>query len=116
MSDKIYLPSEIPDGFEYAQFGNGYVTLYDQANVSDDTLEYYRIYYNYSSGLVTHGFTTFGSYLTTFEQVETSREFFDRPDSSNIVVIILIISVFGLWLFNLMTSIVKHNGLLSGLL
>ena len=115
MSDKIYLPSSIPDGFEYATFGNGYVTLYNEPSGYDEQLEYYRIHYDYSSGFVTSGYTTFGLNEVVFEQVETSREFFDRPDAFSIVIIVMIIGVFGLWLFNLFSSIVKRNGLLSGL-
>lgn len=117
MSDKIYLPSEVPDDFHYAEFKNGYVTLYNEPSALDETLEYYRIHYDYSSGLVTHGYTDFrGLIATEFEEVETSREFFDRPDSISIVLIVFIISVFGIWLLNLMSSLVKRNGLLSGLL
>lgn len=116
MSDKVYLPSVIPDGFEYAQFSNGVITLYNQSSVYDDTIEYYKIHYDYSSGLVTHGYQTFGAFTTDFEQVDVSREFFDRPDCMSIVFIVLTLSIFGLWVFNLMTSLVKRGGLLGGLL
>lgn len=115
MSDKVYITDNIPDDFNYAQFSNGYITLYNQQSADNEDLEYYRLHYDYSSGLVTHGYQSF-TYPVEFEFVETSRHFFDRPDSFSIVFILLVLCVFGLWLFNLFTSLVKHNGLLSGLL
>lgn len=117
MSDKVYLPSDIPSDYHYAVFTNDYVTLYNQPSAQNETLNYYRIYFNYSSGMYVTGQSTFSQYSRTyFYDVPVSREFFDRPDSYKIVLIIMVLAVFGLWLFNLMTSIVKKNGLLSGLL
>lgn len=113
MSDKVYLPSDIPYGYDYGVYSNGYITLYDRPSAQNETLTYYRIYYGYSDGLVTTGTTTFGQYNRTyFEQIPTSRDFFDRPDCFKIVTIVFILCFFGVWLFNLITSFIRKGGLL----
>lgn len=116
MSDKLYLPSDIPSDYTYAQYSNGYITLYNQPSAQNETLTYYRIWYGYSPGLVSSGQTSFGAYNRTyFDYVSTSRDIFDRPDFFNILSITLLITVCGLWFFNLMTSFVRKGGLLGGL-
>lgn len=117
MSDKLFLPSDIPDGYTYAQYSNGYITLYNQASAQNETLTYYRIWYGYSDGFVSTGQTTFSNYNRTyFDYVNTSRDFFDRPDAFKIVTIIFVLVFFGVWLLNLMTSFVRKGGVLGGLI
>lgn len=117
MSDKIYITSDVPSDYKYAVFSQNYITLYNKPQAYNETLHYYRIYFTYSSGLVVEGNTTFTGYNTqVFTPVQTSYEVFDRPDFVNILTCTLIVAVFGLWLFNLMTSIVKKGGLLGGLI
>ena len=116
MSDKVYIPSSVPDGFIYGQYSNDYITLYNKPDAQNETLTYYRIYYKYSSGLVTTGTTTFSNYNRTyFDSIPVSRDVFDRPDFVNIVVLVFIVSVFGIWLINLITSFIRKGGVLSGL-
>lgn len=117
MSDKLFLPSSIPDGYNYAQFNtNGSIRLYNKSYGQNETLHWYEIENQYSSGLVTDGYTTFGSYSpTNFYYVSTSREVFDRPDFINILGITLLITACGIWLLNLFTSIVRKGGVLGGL-
>lgn len=117
MSDKIYLGSQIPDGFHYAQYNNSYITLYNQPSAQNEILPYYRIYFPYSYDLVSTGSTSFGSYNRTyFEDVPVSRSFFDRPDAFKIVTIVFILTFFALFLFNLFTSIFRKGGIFGGLL
>lgn len=117
MSDKVFLPSSIPDGYEYAQFNtNGSIRLYNKPNGQNETLHWYEIENQYSSGLVTDGYTTFSNYSSTnFYHVPVSREVFDRPDFFNIIAITLLLTISGLWLLNLFTSIVRKGGVLGGL-
>ena len=117
MSDKIFLGSSIPDGYQYAQFNNSYITLYNQPSAQGETLTYYRIYFPYSYDLVSTGSTTFSNYSRTyFDQVETSRSFFDRPDAYKVVTIIFVIVFFAIFLFNIFTSIFRKGGIFGGLL
>lgn len=117
MSDKIFLGSDIPNGYEYAVYSNNYITLYNQPSAQGETLTYYRIYFPYSYDLVSSGQTNFSSYSRTyFEHVQTSRNFLDRPDSYKIVTIIFILVFFGIWLLNIITSLIRKGGVLGGLI
>lgn len=117
MQDKLYLPESIPDNYHYAVFSNYYVTLYKQPSAHNEVLDYYRIYYTYSPGLVTTGTTTFGSYNTTyFDDLPVSRDWFDRPDIWSIVGCVFVCSCLGLMCINLITSFFKKGGMLSGLI
>ena len=117
MSDKVYLPSDIPAEYTFGTYSNGYITLYSQPSAQNETITYYRIYYGYSDGLVTTGQQSFGQYNRTyFEYIPTSRDFFDRPDAFKIVTIVFIIVFFGVWLLNGMTSFIRKGGLLGGLI
>lgn len=116
MSDKIYLGSDIPNGYKYAVYSSNYITLYNKPSAQGETLTYYRIYFPYSYDLVSTGQTNFSSYSRTyFEEVQTSREFFDRPDAYKIVTIWFIIVFCAIWLLNLFTSLIRKGGVLGGL-
>lgn len=116
MSDKIFLPDSIPAGYVYGSVTADYIDLYNKPVFQGETATYYRIYYNYSSGLVVPMERTFSNYSpTTFAELPTSRELMDRPDYFNILFITLAFTVCGLWLFNLMTSIIRKGGVFGGL-
>lgn len=116
MSDKIYVPDSIPHGYVYGEITRDYIDLYNKSSFRDETATYYRIYYNYSSGLVQERTRTFSSYNTTFGELPTSREVFDRPDFCNILSCVFFVCIFGFLLFNIITSFVRRGGLLSDLL
>lgn len=117
MSDKIYVPEEIPSNYVYGEITRDYVDLYNKRSFQNETATYYRIYYNYSSGLVQERTRTFSSYnLTTFAELPTSREVFDRPDFANILSCVFFVCIFGILLFNVITSFVRKGGLFNDLL
>lgn len=108
--DKVYLNKDIPDGYNYAEITSDYIRLYNKPSARNETLTCYTIYYNYSSDFVVESTKTFSNYTTTFTPVQTSRSVFDRPDFSNIITIVFIIAVFGVWLLNIFTSFFKKGG------
>lgn len=116
MSDKIYVPEEIPSNYVYGEVTNNYVDLYPKASFSNETTDYYRIYYNYSSGLFQKKTRTFGSYSTSYDTLPVSREVFDRPDFSNILFCVFSVCIFGILLFNIFTSFARNGGLFNDLL
>ena len=116
MSDKVYVPEEIPSNYIYGEITRDYVDLYPKANFSDETTDYYRIYYNYSSGLVQKKSRDFGYYTTHFDVLPTTREVFDRPDFCNILSCVFFVCIFGILLFNIITSFVRKVGLFNDLL
>lgn len=116
MSDKIYIPDSVPDGYIYGTINNYYVDLFNKPSFQQETTTYYRIYYSYSSGLVTSNTRSFTGYNpTTYEQLPVSRSVFDRPDFMNILTITLLLTVCGIWLFNLITSFIRKGGVFGGL-
>lgn len=116
MSDKIYVPDSIPQDYVYGEITRDYVDLYNKSSFRDETVIYYRIYYNYSSGLVQERTRTFSSYKTTFAELPTSREVFDRPDFCNILSCVFFVCIFGILLFNIITCFVRKGGLFNDLL
>lgn len=116
MSDKIYIGDEIPDGYIYGNITDTYIELFNKPTFQNETATCYRIYYRYSDNLVVETTRTFSNYnSTTYPEVPVSRDVFDRPHFANIVVIVFCLSLFGVWLVNLVTSIIKRGGLLGGL-
>lgn len=109
MSDKVYITDEIPNGYVYGEVTDDYVILYNQKSFRNETADYYKIYFNYSSGLVTHGTQYFGNYTTTFEDIDVSRDILDRPDFLNILGVTIIFTLCGIWLLNLITSFIKRR-------
>lgn len=117
MSDKVYLPASVPEGFVYGEITRDYVDVYNKRSFQNETATYYRIYYNYSSGLIQERTRTFSSYnATTFAELPTSREVFDRPDFVNILSCVFFVCIFAILLFNIITSFVRKGGLFSDLL
>lgn len=116
MADKIYVPEEIPSNYVYGEVTNNYVDLYPKASFINETTDYYRIYYNYSSGLFQKKSRSFGSYTTYYDPLPVSREVFDRPDFVNILSCVFFVCIFGILLFNIITSFVRKGGLFNDLL
>lgn len=110
MADKIYVPADIPSNFIYGEITRDYVDLYNKSSFHNETATYYRIYYNYSSALIQERTRTFSSYnTTTFSELPTSREVFDRPDFVNILGCVFFVTIFGIMLFNIITSFVRKG-------
>lgn len=117
MSDKVYVPDEVPSNFKFGEITRDYVDLYPKSSFYNETTDYYRIYYNYSSGIVQKKQRTFSSYSTTYYDIlPTSREVFDRPDFCNILSCVFFVTIFGIMLFNIITSFVRKGGLFNDLL
>lgn len=117
MADRVYLPDSIPQDYVYGEITRDYVDLYNKRSFQNETATYYRIYYNYSSGLVQERIRTFSSYNpTTFSELPTSREVFDRPDFCNILSCVFFVCIFGILLFNIITSFIRKGGLFNELL
>lgn len=116
MKDVIYT-SDIPSDYHYVRFGSDYIDLFNQPSAQNETLQFYRIYYRYSPGTYITGTQSFSDYdRTYFDDYPVSGDIWYRPDLDKILLCVFIISVFGFFLINLVTSIVKKGGILGGLL
>lgn len=113
--DTIYI-GDIPTEYHFARFGTNYIDLFNTNNlVNGQTYMYYRIYmydnlfeYDYRSQQ--------GSYYSeTLQDVKVSNNKVYRRDFGDICVVVAIMVGFGVWLLNLMTSVVRKGGVLGGL-
>ena len=116
--DTIYT-GDIPQTYNKAIFGSNYIDLYDTNYISpNSSVTYYRVYF-YDNTFVYDTLTRNASYngitLST-TQVEVSDEVWYRRDIDSILTVVLIISIFGLFLINLVTITIKRGGVLGGLL
>lgn len=113
--DTIYI-GDIPEEYHFARFGTGYIDLFNTRTlVNNQTYTYYRIYmydnlFEYSVG------TTTGSYNSqTLQEVKVSDNKVYRRDFGDICIMVALMVGFGVWLLNLMTSVVRKGGVLGGL-
>ena len=113
--DTIYI-GDIPEQFHYARFGNNYIDLFDTNELNrNQTYTYYRIYmYN---NLFEYDVRTQegGYYSEILQDVSVSQNKVYRRDFGDICIIVALLFGFGVWLLNLMTSIVRKGGVLGGL-
>lgn len=117
MAKDVIYTSDIPSDYHYVRFGSNYIDLFNQASAQNETLQYYRIYYDYSPGTYITGTQNFSSYTRTyFDDYPVSGNIWYRTDIDKILVSVLVIAIFGVFLINLVTSMVKKGGLLGGLL
>lgn len=113
-----FFTGDIPQDFHFAQFNSNYVDLYNTNNIrSNSTYTYYRVY-NYGNGFYydTRELTT-GNYVSNYSLVDipVSDKMVYRKDFGDICVTVALMVGFGVWLLNLMTSVVRKGGVLGGL-
>lgn len=117
MRDSLYVPDDIPSDYHYAIFNsNGSIRLFNAPYGHNNTLDYYEIQNQVSSGLYTQGSQTFSNYSTTyFSDISISRDWFDRSDFYKTDIVIVSLVLFGLFFINMFTSILRKGGALGGL-
>lgn len=114
--DTLYI-GDIPSEYHYAIFNNGYIDLYNTNVLHNNTYTRYRIYTNVGGFYYDVNEVSIGSYTTNYARdIQCSSDVVYRQDFSAIVVTTFIIAVFGAWLLNLITSIIRKGGILGGLL
>lgn len=114
--DTLYI-GDIPLEYKYAQFSNGYITLYNKPYGNNETLDYYRIYTTNNGFYYSQGQTNFGNYNTTyFQEIEVTDNYLYRNDLDAIYIVCFITVVTFIFGLNIITSFFKKGGVLSGLL
>ena len=113
--DIIYI-GDIPPEYHFARFGSDYIDLFNTDILTgNQDYTYYRIYmydnlFEYSVG------STSGSYYSqTLQNVKVSNNKVYRRDFGDIVIMVALMVGFGVWLLNLMTSVIRKGGVLGGL-
>lgn len=116
--DKLYT-SDIPSEFHYARFSSNYIDLYDTDVLLPNTnYTYYRVYMYDNYFAYEQLNTSTGSYYssTYLNNIDTTNNIAYRRDFPSIVCVTFIIAIFGIWLFNIVSSIINKGGVLGGLL
>lgn len=113
--DTLYI-GDIPQEYHYALFNNGYIDLYNVDTLHNNTYTFYRVYTN-SGGFYYRVYEqSYSQYNTTYAQnINVSNKITYRQDFDKIVFLVFIFAIFGVWLFNLLTSSIRKGGLLGGL-
>ena len=113
--DTLYI-GDIPQEYHYAIFNNGYIDLYNTNVLHNNTYTRYRIFTNAGGFYYDTSTVQVGQYSTTYTtDISVSSNSVYRQDFNYILICTFIIAVFGVWLFNLLTSLIRKGGLLGGL-
>lgn len=113
--DTIYI-GDIPTEFHYARFGSNYIDLFNTNELYNNrTYTYYRVYlydnlFEYDVRSQEGGY-----YRETLQDVKVSQNQVYRRDFGDICIIVALMFGFGIWLLNLMTSLIRKGGVLGGL-
>lgn len=116
--DKLYV-GDIPSQFHYARYNNNYIDLYDtDVLLPNNVYNYYRVYLYDNYFTYEQLSTSTGAYYSSnyLNDIKTTDNVIYRRDFPNIIVMTFILCLFGVWLFNAITSLINKGGVLGGLL
>lgn len=113
MNDVIYI-GEIPEEYCYARYSDGHIDLFKEANLSG-VQTFYRIYMYDNSFQYEFLSTTFDTPVVA-TQVQVSNDYLYRRDMPSIMFMSIVYVAIIVLCFNLVSSIFKKGGILSGLL
>lgn len=113
--DTLYI-GDIPSEYHYAIFNNGYIDLYNTNILHNNVYHSYRIYTNVNGFYYEPREVSVSQYTTTYTRdVNVSDKPVYRTDFPSILFITCVFTVFGVWLLNLITSLIRKGGVLGGL-
>lgn len=112
----LYVNKDIPSEYHYIRVGSNYYDLFNKPTAHNETLSYYRVYYDISQDFYTQRQETFGQYYsTTFEDIGVTNNIMARRDIGDLFICVGFTLIGILWTFNLFTSCFKRGGVLGGL-
>lgn len=113
--DKLYV-GDIPQEYHFARFSNNYIDLYKTDRL-EGYQDFYRLYLYDNQFMYEHLNTTYSQYNTTIATyVVTTNDYMYRRDFPSIMFMSVVYVCIIVILFNIVTSVFKRGGLLSGLL
>ena len=112
--DTVYIGDISPE-YHYARFGNYYIDLFNTNHLNNNqTYTYYRVYL-YDNLFEYDVRSQTGYYYETLQDVSVSSSKVYRRDFTDVCITVALMVGFGVWLLNLMTSIIFKGGVLGGL-
>lgn len=113
--DTLFI-GDIPQEYHYALFNNGYIDLYNTDTLTNGIYTFYRIYTNVNGFYYRQYQQNYSQYNTTYAQnINVTDQVVYRQDFPSILFMTLSFTIIGLWLFNLLTSLIRKGGALGGL-
>lgn len=113
--DTIYT-GDIPSEYHYARFSNNYIDLYKNEHLTGYQ-DFYRLYLYDNTFIYDHLSTNYTQYNETVATyINTTDNYMYRRDFPSIMIMSFIYIILLVFLFNIVTSVFKKGGLLSGLL
>ena len=113
--DTLYV-GDIPSDYHYAIFNNGYIDLYNSSVLHNNTYTRYRIFTNVNGFYYDTSEVNIGNYTTTYTtNINTTNDITYRRDFPSILFMTLCFTLIGVWLLNLISSIIRKGGVLGGL-
>lgn len=113
--DKLYI-GDIPKEYHFARFSDGHIDLYKTSELTG-THDFYRVYMYENLFTYEHLTTTYNQYNQTIaSSIEVTDDYMYRRDFPSIMFMTTIYILFIVLIFNIVTSVFKRGGLLSGLL
>ena len=113
--DVLYT-GDIPSDYHYAIFNNGYIDLYNSNTLHNNTYTRYRVFTNVNGFYYSIDNVNVSQYTTTYTtSINTSNNLCYRHDFPSILFMTLAFTFVGIWLLNLMTSLIRKGGILGGL-
>lgn len=113
--DKLYI-GDIPSEYCYAVYNTNYIDLYKQQNLQG-SLDYYRVYMYDNTFQYEHRFVNYNLTNTTLANyINVTNDWHFRRDMPSIMFMSVVEVCILVILFNIVTSVFKKGGLLSGLL
>lgn len=115
-NDFLYV-GNVPKEFHYADFNEFYVDLFNTP-VIEPNKEYtfYRVYlYDNYFAFSENTFNTSEYIIGGLVDIPTSDNIVYRRDFDSICIITFVFVLLGIWLLNLITSLIRKGGVLGGL-
>lgn len=116
--DTLYI-GDIPSDYHFAEFNNNYIDLYNtDVILPNHSYTYYRVYLYDNSFYYDVNTLQTGSWTNQYNltYVQTSSSTVYRRDFDSICFITFCFVLLGIFLLNLITSIIRKGGVLGGLL
>lgn len=114
--NKMFVNPNIPSEYKYlGNMTNAYFDLYNTNNPQGRTVDYYRVYYSYDDNFYLVNTQTYSNYQSyNFPEIERTDSILSSVSNYKIAIVCFVIIFLIVFLFNVISSIIKRGGIFSG--